>query len=202
MANIRQNNDNDSTLSLRTNATSIRKNDVATKFGIDLTLTTNHSPVSSLLPFPTTVLPFHFHCITCIDFTYHPTLWKNHTLWIKSILPLLQLFISSFHLKYIFLFSHQHSHDQCSLDSLVPLTQSGISSWNISPHSILSHFLGDNISCSRSFLYLSPIKFYLLHYLPPNLRRPFPTLLLGYHPHSIQLTLVISQRLILSTLAQ
>ena len=84
-------------------------------------------------------------------------MWKNHTTWTKSILPLLQLLISPFHLKYTFLFSHQHSHDQCSLDSLVPLIQYVISSWNISPLSILSYHLVDNVSCSRSFFYLSPI---------------------------------------------
>ena len=124
----------------------------------DLTIPTNHTPVSSLLPFPSSALPFHLHCITGIDFTFHPTLWENHTTWVNSIRPLLQLFISSFHLKYIFLFSHQHTHNQYSLASLILLLQPVISSWNISAHIILSHLLGDNISRSRFFLYLSPIK--------------------------------------------
>ena len=114
VADIRKSNEIDSTFSLRENAKSIQKNDVAAKLifsrrtnvinirknnEIDLTLITNHAPVSSLLPFPTTALSFHFHCVTGIAFTYNPTLWKNHTTWIKSILPLLQLLMSSFHLK-------------------------------------------------------------------------------------------------------
>ena len=75
----------------------------------------------------------------------------------QSISPLLKLLISSFHLKYVFLFSHRHSHDPCSVASLIPFIQSVISSWSVSTHSIFSHIFGDNVSCSRSFLYLSPI---------------------------------------------
>ena len=124
----------------------------------DIAHTTTLIPVSSLLPFPITTLPINLHCITGIDLTYHSTLWNNHATWIKSISPLLQLLISPFHLKYIFLFSHRYSHDPCPLESLVPLIQSVFSSWFVSTHSIFSHILGDNVSCSRSFLYLSPIK--------------------------------------------
>ena len=86
----------------------------------DLTLTTNIAPVFSLLPFSITVLLFSFHYITGIYFTYHQTLSQHHTTWIKSILPLLQLLIYSFHLKYIFLFSCRDPNDQCTLESLVP----------------------------------------------------------------------------------
>ena len=115
----------------------------------DIVHTTTLAHVSSLLHFPITALPINLHCITGIDFTYHPTLWHNHDTWIESISPLLQLLIYSFHLKYIFIFSHRYSHDPCPLESLVPLIQSVISSWTI---------LGDNVSCSHSFIYLSPIK--------------------------------------------
>ena len=124
----------------------------------DIAHTTTLAPDSSSLPFPITTLPINLHCITCIDFTYHPTLWNNHATLIKSISPLLKLLISSFHLKYIFLVSHRHSYDPCPLEPLVPLVQSVISSWSVSTHSIFSHILGDNFSCSRSFLYLYPIK--------------------------------------------
>ena len=65
----------------------------------DIAHTTTLAPVSSLLPFPCTSLPINLQCITGIDFTYHPTLWNNHATWINSISPLLQLLISSFHLK-------------------------------------------------------------------------------------------------------
>ena len=63
-----------------------------------------------------------------------------------------------FHLKYIFHFSHRYLHDTCPLESLVPLIQSIISSWTVSTHSMFSHILGDNVSYSRSFLYLFPIE--------------------------------------------
>ena len=59
-----------------------------------------------LSPYPNTSLPFYFHCIIDIEFTYHLLLYHNHSDWIKTILPILQLLISSFHLKYTFLFSY------------------------------------------------------------------------------------------------
>ena len=46
-------------------------------------------------PFPTfslfshTSLPFHFHCVTGFDFTFHPLLYSNHSTWISFILPIL-----------------------------------------------------------------------------------------------------------------
>ena len=61
---------------------------------IDLTL--------PLLPFPNITLPLNFHCITGIDFMYHPLLYHNHSAWIESILPILQLLISFFSLKIYF----------------------------------------------------------------------------------------------------
>ena len=125
---------------LTTNAASVCNNDVNENLTTDLETnivpintrdivhTTTLAPVFSLLPFSTTALPINLHCITGIDFTYHPTLWNNHATQIKSSSPLLQLLTSSFHLKYSFLFSHPHSHDPCLLKSLVPLIQSAISS--------------------------------------------------------------------------
>ena len=136
---------------------------------LDIAHTTTLAPASSLLPFLSTTLPINLHCITGIDFTYHPTLWNNHTTWIKSISSLLQLLIASFHLKYIFLFNHRHSHDPCPLETLVPLIQTIISSWSVSTHSIFSQILGDNVSCSRSFLYLSPIKSFITFLIYPSI---------------------------------
>ena len=43
------------------------------------------------------------------------------------------------------------------LESLVPLIQQAILLWNISTHSVFSKNMSDNVSCSRSFLYLSSI---------------------------------------------
>ena len=84
------------------NLTSDLETNVAPINTPDIAHTTTLAPVSSLLSFPITALPINLHCITGIDFTYHSTLWHNHARWIESISPLLQLLISSFHLKYIF----------------------------------------------------------------------------------------------------
>ena len=51
---------------------------------------TNINLPVSLSPYPDTSLPFHFHCITGIDFAYHPLLYHNHSTWIKTILPILK----------------------------------------------------------------------------------------------------------------
>ena len=75
---------------------------------------------------------------------------------IKTILPILKILISSFHLKYAFLFSHCDTDNSFFFDVHLPFVQSVIQSWNISTHLVLSDTLGDNVSCLRSFLYLSP----------------------------------------------
>ena len=109
-----------------------------------------------LSPYPNTSLPFHFHCIIYIEFTYHLLLYHNHYDCIKTILPILQLLTSSFHLKYTFLFSHCDTDNTCPFDVHLPFVQSVIPSWYISTHLVLSNTLGDSVSCSCSFLYLSP----------------------------------------------
>ena len=45
--------------------------------------TTINLPVP-LSPYSDSSLSFHFHCITGIDFTYHPLLYHNHSTWIKN----------------------------------------------------------------------------------------------------------------------
>ena len=50
--------------------------------------TTINLPVP-LSPYPDTSLQFYCHCITGIDFTYHPLLYHIHSAWIKTILPIL-----------------------------------------------------------------------------------------------------------------
>ena len=69
-----------------------------------------------LSQYPKTSLPFHLHCIRCIDFTYHPLLYHNYSAWVKTILLILELSISSFHLKYAFLFSHCETGKPCPFD--------------------------------------------------------------------------------------
>ena len=53
------------------------------------------NPTAILSPFPLQVLPSNFRCITGVDFTYHHHLYRSVDRWIKSILPLLQLHVSS-----------------------------------------------------------------------------------------------------------
>ena len=142
----------------------------------DLTLVSSLEIISSLPPFPTTKLSYNFHYITCIDFTYHPNLYHNHVTWIEYILPILQLLVSPFYLKYIFLLSHRDPNNPCPLESLVFLIQPVIISCNISTNSILSHNLRDNFSCSRSFLYLSLIKISLSSLFIPVSTLSFPSL--------------------------
>ena len=131
-----------------------------------------------LSPYPNTSLPFYFHCIIDIEFTYHLLLYHNHSDWIKTILPILQLLISSFHLKYTFLFSHCDTDNSCPFDVHLPFVQSVIPSWYISTHLVLSNTLGDNVSCSCSFLYLSPHRlhshsFFTHYHSPPSFPNSF-----------------------------
>ena len=132
-------------------------------------------PLSS---YPDAALPFHVHCITGIDFAYHPLLYHNHSTWIKTILPILKLLICSFHLKYAFLFSHCDTDNPCPFDVHLPFVQSVIPSCHISTHLVLSATLGDNVSCSRSFLYLSPHQlhsnsFFTRQHIPPSFPNSF-----------------------------
>ena len=115
---------------------------------------TNINLLVPLSPYLDTSPPFHFHCITCIHFTYHPLLYHNHSTWIKTILPILKLLMSSFYLKYTFMFSHCDNNNSCPFDVHLPCVQSVIPSWHISTHHVLSKTLRDNVSYSRSLLYL------------------------------------------------
>ena len=86
-----------------------------------------------LLLFSYTSLWLTFHCITGILFTYHPLLYSNHSIWIESILPFLQLLVSCFYLKYIFQSSHCSPDISCPFATLVSLIQSILPSWFTSP---------------------------------------------------------------------
>ena len=47
-----------------------------------------------LSPYSNISLPFHCHCITGIEFTYHPLFYHKNPTWIKTNLPILQFLIS------------------------------------------------------------------------------------------------------------
>ena len=88
--------------SYETDAVSILENNALSH--LDSTLVPGLDSIPSLLPFPNTSLPLYFQYLTGVNFTYHPLMYDNHFEWIEAIIPILQLLISSFHLKYIFLF--------------------------------------------------------------------------------------------------
>ena len=114
--------------------------------------------VVSLSLFPSTALPCNFHSITGIDVTYHPHLYNNHNKWMEAILPIIRLLVSSFHVQHIFILCHRDPAKPCLLEKTFSLFHSSISTWFISNHSVFSHNLGDNISCSRSIFYLQPLQ--------------------------------------------
>ena len=134
----------------------IALHDISSKTNVDTFHPINS--IVSLSPFPRTLLLCNFHCITGIDFTYHPGLYSKHNKWMEAILPIIRLLVSSFHLRNIFLFSHRDPANLCPLEKLIPLLHSAIPTCFISNHSIFSHNLGDSISCSRSILYLRPLQ--------------------------------------------
>ena len=152
--------------SLETNAAFIFVNNAAAN--IDSTF--------FLLPFPNTSLSFDFYCFTGINFTFHPLLYHNHLVWIEFILSILQILVSSLQLKDIFLFSHRDPDNLCLFVDLIPFVQSTITSWYISNHLIFSNNLGYNVSCSRSFLYLSLLKHKSPSLFTPNSASSFPIL--------------------------
>ena len=101
------------------------------KQNIVLLNTTDHQ---QLIPFPRVYFPLYFHITTGINLTYHLQLCHNHASWIMDILQIIKLLVSSFLLKYIRLVNP---------------------SWHLSIHFLSFILIGDNISCFRSFLYLS-----------------------------------------------
>ena len=131
-----------------------------------------------LLSYPNISLQIHFHCITRIDFPYHPLLYHNHSASIETIIPIIKILISSFRLNYALIFSHCDTNNPCPFAVLFPFVQSVIPSWYISTHIVLSHSLCDNVSCSCSFLYLSPPQLHLHSFFT----RQYPPL---YFPNSL-----------------
>ena len=110
--------------------------------------------------------------MTCIDFTCHYHIYHTFNNWHTSIIPLLQLLVSSFQLKYIFLLSSWF------IDTLLFRFYSSIHSRTIfflvlSTHIFISNKCGDSISCCRSCLYLSPNQLPISSLLSPTLPYDF-----------------------------
>ena len=142
-------------------------------------------------------LSFNLCCVTSITIIYHPTFYINHFAWSIDILPIFQLLVSSFHLKYIFLSRHHDPGTSCSLSTLVLLIQTAISSLYPLTRSILWNNIGDNLSCYLSFLCLSLslcLKFHHINYLYHNIYHPSLIRFLGYRLISIHIILAFTQQ--------
>ena len=110
--------------------------------------------------FPITFLPSHFRCIPGVDFTYHHHIYHTFSNQITFIIPLLQLVVSSFELKYIFPFCRRDLlTPPCPFDFVTQFIQEECSSQDLSIHICISNKFGDSISCCRlcSSSWLSPI---------------------------------------------
>ena len=73
-------------------------------------------------------LPSHFRCMSGVDFTYHHHLYQSVNNRIATLLPLLQLLVSSFYLKCIFLFYRHDLSQSCPFDPAMKMIQGTIPS--------------------------------------------------------------------------
>ena len=90
-----------------------------------------------------------------MDFTYHHHLHHSVAKWIASILPLLQLFVHSFHLKCILLFCRRDFSYSFPFSPVIKAIQEALSLWYLSTNEFLAHKFGASIRGCRSILYLS-----------------------------------------------
>ena len=116
-----------------------------------------------LSPFPLQVLPSNFHCISDVDFTYHHHLYHSVTKWIASILPLLQLLVQSFHLKYILLFCRRDLSHPYPFSTVIKAIQEAIPLWHLSTDEFFAHKFGASIRGCRSFFTYHLLRYLSLH---------------------------------------
>ena len=100
--------------------------------------------------------------------------------------------MSSFYLKYTFMFSHCDNNNSCPFDVHLTCVQSVIPSWHISTHHVLSKTLRDNVSYSRVLLYLLPHHLHLRSLVTRQYTSPsFPILFTWISSVLIRLALVL-----------
>ena len=87
-----------------------------------------------LPPFSLQFLPLTFCYISGVDFTYHHYFHHSVDIWIASIIPLIQLLVASFHLKYIFLFCRCDLSLSRPFDSVVKVIQEAVPLWHLSTY--------------------------------------------------------------------
>ena len=103
-----------------------------------------------------------------MDFTYHHYLYHSVAKWIASILPLLQLLVYLFHLKYILLFCRRNLSHSCSFSPVIKAIQETLPLWYLSTNEFPVHKFGASIRGCRSFLYLSSTPLPATSLFPPS----------------------------------
>ena len=109
-----------------------------------------------------------------MDFTYHHHLHHSVAKWIASILPLLQLLVHSFHLKYILLFCRRDLSHSCPFSPIIKAIQEALPLWYLSTNEFLAHEFGAGIRGCRSFLYLLSTLLPTTFLFPPSSDLIFP----------------------------
>ena len=108
------------------------------------------------IPFPIVSFPSSFCSVTEIDFTYHISLFASQTLWLDSILPLVQIIVKSFCLQYVCLFSRRYIAKPHPLHPFHSRIQDLCPTWFFSIHTLSSSSIGANVSWFHSLFYFYP----------------------------------------------
>ena len=104
-----------------------------------------------LSPFPLQILPSTFRHISGVDLTHHHHLHYSVAEWIASVLPLLQLLVHSFHLKYILLFCRRDMSHSCPFSPVIKAIQEALPLWYLSTNEFLAHKFGASIRGCQYF---------------------------------------------------
>ena len=146
------------------------------KQGTILPNNTNHQ---QLIPFLRASFSFYFHSLTYIDFPYRSQIYYNHASWVNDILPTINLLVSYFRLKQIFLSSHRYISNPCLIkcftSQLQVVSSSGTCLLNIYSLILLGII---SVALAPFFIYLHTIC-HLLHYSLYSLLYPLQIPLFG-----------------------
>lgn len=153
-----------------------------------------------VLPILNNSMSFDFPYIIGIDFRYDPLLYHNHSAWIEYFLPIIQLLISSFHLKCIFLFNHLNPDNLCTFVVLMHVVQSLISSLNHSTRLILPTILVIMLVVSVPYFYSHHFHLNHLQYLRNIFHHSFLIRYISYRLLSKRLVFVFNTNYIINAL--
>ena len=123
--------------------------------------------------FPTKLLSYNFWCMTGVDFAYHHQLYNTFDNYISLTTSLHSSVVSSFQLKIAFIFLPLWFINAISFWFFYSVNCYIVSSWCLSQYTFASNNFGDNVSCCRSCLYLSPNQLPISSLLSPTLPYDF-----------------------------